>query len=107
MLIVSGSSGAGKSTFIKKLLKENPEIFSFSTSHTTRKPRKKELNGLDYWFVDHQKFQEMIENNEFIEFEKNYVNNYGTSKAEIKSIQGQGLIPVLDLDSKGLINVIS
>ncbi len=65
---------------IQMLLKEIPKGLVFSTSHTTRSPRPGEKNGVDYHFVTKEKFEEMIKNDEFIEYEKNYTNYYGTSK---------------------------
>ena len=83
VIIMSGSSGTGKSTVINKLMEDCPNQFSFSISHTTRKPREGEKDGVDYFYISQEKFDEMIKNDEFIEFEKNYDNSYGTSKAEI------------------------
>ena len=82
LLIISSPSGAGKTTLTRRLLQQFPDL-TFSVSHTTRKPRKGEQDGVDYFFISQEEFARMIENEEFIEYEKNYGKSYGTSKSEI------------------------
>lgn len=71
-------SGSGKSTLLKRLFKEYPETFGFSVSHTTRKPRPGEENGVHYNFVTFEEMQQAIENGEFIEHATFSGNMYGT-----------------------------
>lgn len=77
-LVICGPSGSGKSTLLKRLFKEFPNTFGFSVSHTTRKPRPGEENGVHYHYVAVEEMQKMIENNEFIETAVFSGNMYGT-----------------------------
>lgn len=77
-LVICGPSGSGKSTLLKKLFKEFPDTFGFSVSHTTRKPRPGEENGVHYHFVSVEDMQAAIENGEFIETAVFSGNMYGT-----------------------------
>lgn len=77
-LVICGPSGSGKSTLLKRLFKEFPETFGFSVSHTTRKPRPGEQNGVHYHFVSVEEMQKAIENGEFMETAVFSGNMYGT-----------------------------
>ena len=79
-LVVSGPSGAGKGTLIKKLTEKHPGKFGFSVSYATRAPREGEIDGEHYNFVAKEKFEEMIKNDEFIEYCEVHSNYYGTAK---------------------------
>ena len=81
MIILSSPSGAGKTTLVK-LLSKKKNLF-ISVSHTTRAPRSNETDGIDYFFIDKEKFQTLINENEFLEFAKVFDNYYGTSKKNI------------------------
>ena len=72
MVILSSPSGAGKTTLVKLLSKENK--FFISTSHTTRKPRPNEIDGKDYFFVSDEEFKRLIKNDEFLEYAKVFKN---------------------------------
>jgi guanylate kinase len=102
IIVISGPSGSGKSTLIGRLMERHPEII-FSTSHTTRPIRGKEVNGSDYHFIPPKEFLEMVENDEFVEWAKVYGNYYGTSYREIdtKSKMGGETILALDIDIQG------
>ena len=100
-VVVTGPSGAGKGTLIAALKKFAPGKIGFCVSHTTRKPRPGEKNGVDYHFVTKQKMLKMIENNEFLEYANVHTNIYGTSKAAIRAVTSQNKIPVLDIDVQG------
>ena len=78
MVILSSPSGAGKTTLVK-LLSEQKK-FQISISHTTRKPRINEIDGKDYFFVNHEYFQRSIKNHEFLEYAEVFKNFYGTKK---------------------------
>lgn len=81
-----GPSGAGKSTVIEQVKAHYKDRFGFSVSCTTRAPRKGEVDGKHYQFLSKEKFQEMAENDEFIEWCNVHSNMYGTTKAGITSI---------------------
>ena len=78
MVILSSPSGAGKTTLVKKI--EENKDFSISISHTTRKPRKNENNGVDYFFVSKSEFENLIKNNKFLEYARVFNNYYGSSE---------------------------
>lgn len=103
-LIVSGPSGAGKSTVCGNLFKKHPEL-EFSVSCTTREPRKGEIDGKDYHFIDKKEFQRRIENNEFLEHADVHGNFYGTLKSEIIDRVEAGKDVLLDIDVQGALQV--
>lgn len=104
IFVISAPSGTGKTTVCKELLKLMPDM-KMSVSHTTRKPRQGEKNGIDYYFVDKQTFQRMIENNEFVEWAEVYGYLYGTSKKELESLIKQGYNILMDIDTQGAKNI--
>jgi len=89
-LVICAPSGAGKTTVIKEILKIFP-FFKFSVSATTRKIRKGEQNGKDYYFITRQDFEQKIKNNELVEWEIVYGDYYGTLKSEIDKSLSDGL----------------
>ncbi|XP_053668995.1 guanylate kinase [Anopheles marshallii] len=101
-LVICGPSGSGKSTLLKKLFKEFPDTFGFSVSHTTRKPRPGEENGIHYHFVSVEEMQSAIEKGEFIETAVFSGNMYGTSKKAVENVQHQGKVCVLDIEIEGV-----
>ncbi|XP_058459114.1 uncharacterized protein LOC131435346 isoform X1 [Malaya genurostris] len=101
-LVICGPSGSGKSTLLKKLFKEFPDTFGFSVSHTTRKPRPGEENGVHYHFVSVEEMQAAIENGEFIETAVFSGNMYGTSKKAVETVQHHGKVCVLDIEIEGV-----
>lgn len=106
IIVISGPSGSGKSTLIRRLLKKHPEIV-FSTSHTTRAKRMREIEGRDYYFIHKKQFLEMADNGEFVEWAQVYENYYGTSYREIerKSKMSKKKFLVLDIDVQGAANI--
>ncbi|MFC1533083.1 guanylate kinase [Thermodesulfobacteriota bacterium] len=102
--VFSGPSGVGKSTLIKKL-RERVKDLGYSISHTSRKPRDNEANGLDYHFVDRDMFNRMIDEGAFVEWATIYGDLYGTSFSGLRDQVGQGLDVLLDLDSQGAKNI--
>ena len=100
-LVIVGPSGAGKGTLIAKLTQKYPEKFGFSVSYTTRAARVGEVDGVHYFFVNHEKFQEKIDNDDFIEYCKVHTNFYGTEKAQIRTFSDRQIIPILDIDIQG------
>lgn len=101
-VVCSGPSGVGKSTLLKKLMKEYEGVFGFSISHTTRKPRPGEQNGIDYHYVTRDVMQAGIDNGDFIESAEFSGNLYGTSKAAVQEVQSKNLICLLDIDMQGV-----
>ncbi|XP_059608588.1 guanylate kinase isoform X4 [Phlebotomus argentipes] len=101
-LVICGPSGSGKSTLLKKLFKEFPETFGFSVSHTTRKPRAGEENGIHYHFVSVEEMQGAIERRDFLETATFSGNMYGTSKRAVQSVQSMGKVCVLDIEIEGV-----
>eukprot|EP01084_Bolivina_argentea_P217834 369787_1 len=95
--IIVGPSGVGKQTLILALKARYPDIFGFSVSHTTRNPRTKEKNGVDYHFVSKEEFKCKENNNEFIETLTYCDNYYGTSKKAIKDVEDENKICLLDI----------
>ncbi len=102
IIIISGVSGVGKSELIKQILQFHSDKFYLSISHTTRTPRPLELNDKDYYFISNAKFQTMIENNDFIEYDHHFNNYYGTSKNEIYRLNKT---PILDIDTSGFMQI--
>ncbi len=82
MVILSSPSGVGKTTLTKKI-QQKYRNFKISVSHTTRAPRSNEVHGVDYFFVSKEKFQELINNEEFYEYAKIFENYYGTLKRNV------------------------
>lgn len=105
LFVFAGPSGSGKSTLIKRLFAAFPETFAFSVSHTTRKPREGEEDGVDYCFVDEEEFVRMIGNNEFLEHALVHDNRYGTSMAAVEKVFETGKCCVLDVDVQGVASV--
>ena len=85
MVILSSPSGAGKTTISKKI-QQKYQNFKISVSHTTRKPRPNEVDGLDYHFVSKEKFKSLLKENAFYEHAEIFGNYYGTSKSSIDKI---------------------
>ena len=85
MVILSSPSGAGKTTITKKIHQKH-QSFKISVSHTTRKPRKNEIDGIDYHFISKEKFKELIENNKFYEHAEIFGNYYGTLKENVDKL---------------------
>ena len=106
MIIISAPSGAGKTTIVKKLLKQKTHNLTFSISACSRPKRKNEIHEKDYYFISVNEFKQKIKNNEFIEWEEVYHNQfYGTLHSEIKKIWKNGKNVVFDVDVVGGLNI--
>jgi guanylate kinase len=99
MVILSSPSGAGKTTLVKLLSKN--KNFNISTSHTTRKPRLNEIPDRDYYFVDHKKFEQLIKNEEFLEYAKVFDHLYGTTRTPVIQKLEKGQNVIFDIDWQG------
>lgn len=104
VVVVSGPSGVGKGTVCKELLKAHPEIIP-SVSATTRKPRAGEVEGVNYFFVDDRKYDDMLANDEFLEHFEIYGNRYGTPRQFVLDRIGEGRDVLLELDVQGALRV--
>ncbi|ODV78623.1 guanylate kinase [Suhomyces tanzawaensis NRRL Y-17324] len=104
-IVISGPSGTGKSTLLKKLFAEFPGKFGFSVSNTTRQPREGEVDGKDYHFTTVENFQKAIEEKKFIEWAQFSGNYYGTSIKAVKDVADKGLVCLLDIDMQGVKSV--
>lgn len=103
-MVLSAPSGAGKTTIARALV-EREEDFAFSVSATTRSPRKKEVHGVDYWFISEAEFLELVEAGELAEWAKVHGDFYGTPiKSLIDAGQG-GRHVVLDIDVQGAMQI--
>jgi len=99
IVILSSPSGAGKTTLVKKISYE--KNFSISISHTTRKPRSYEVDGLHYFFVSNIEFQKLINNKKFLEYAKVFNNYYGSSKDIVIEKLNKGENVIFDIDWQG------
>ena len=99
MVILSSPSGAGKTTITKKI-QQKYQSFKISVSHTTRKPRPNEIDGVDYYFISKEKFKKLIDEKKFYEYAKIFDNYYGTLKKTVdEAIQHNDII--FDIDWQG------
>lgn len=104
-VVISGPSGTGKSTLLKKLLAEYPDKFGFSVSNTTRTPRAGEKDGVDYHFTSVDDFKKMIDEKKFIEWAQFSGNYYGTSIKAVDDVAKINRICILDIDMQGVKSV--
>ena len=99
MVILSSPSGAGKTTITKKI-QQKYQSFKLSVSHTTRKPRSNEVDGVDYHFISNEKFKKFIKEEKFYEFAKIFGNYYGTLKKTVDEILKKNDL-IFDIDWQG------
>ena len=100
MVILSSPSGAGKTTLTKKI-QQKYQNFIISVSHTTRKPRPNEVEGIDYFFLNHEEFEKKISSQEFYEHAKIFDNFYGTSKESVNTLLKKKNDILFDIDWQG------
>ena len=102
--IISAPSGAGKTSVVKKIC-EKYDFVKPSISFTTRKIRDAEVDGIDYFFITKDEFEDKINKNEFLEYQNVYGNYYGSSLESVKKIINQGYDVLLEIDYKGMLVV--
>ncbi len=105
LVVVSGFSGAGKGTIMKRLLEEYPENYALSISATTRAPRPGECHGKEYFFVSEETFEKMIQKDALIEYARYVSNYYGTPKEYVLEQLGQGRDVILEIEIQGALKV--
>ncbi|KAK4051238.1 guanylate kinase [Microbotryomycetes sp. JL201] len=103
--VLCGPSGTGKSTLLKKLFNEFPDMFGFSVSHTTRAPRPGEENGTAYHFTSRDQFLELVNNGGFIEHAEFSGNMYGTSVKAVQDVAKNNKKCILDIDTQASLGV--
>ena len=104
LYVISAPSGAGKTSLVKALLETTTDI-KVSVSHTTRAIRPGEENGVNYHFIDHDHFQEMLGNADFLEHAEVFGNYYGTSKSWVEDQLTAGQDVILEIDRQGAAQV--
>ena len=104
LFVISGSSGVGKGTVISEFLKKHPD-FKLSISCTTRAMREGETDGVNYFFLSKEEFKKCADNNEFLEWAEFSGNCYGTKKEFVEKCLKKGENLILEIDTKGALNV--
>ena len=105
VIIVSAPSGAGKTSIVRHLLEQVPEL-KFSISATTRHKRDYEIDGKDYYFLTPEQFKERLANDEFLEWQEVYEDQYyGSLKSEVERIWSEGQVVIFDVDVLGGLNI--
>lgn len=105
LVVLSGPSGSGKGTLIKRV-REQYENIRFSISATTRKPREGEIDGKNYFFITTDQFKSMIENDKLVEWVEYCGNYYGTPREYVEESTSQGFDIVLEIEVEGALNII-
>ena len=103
LFVISGASGVGKGTVLKEVMKRRQDL-RFSVSATTRPPRPSEVDGREYYFVTRERFEEMIRNGEFLEYDEHNSNYYGTPRRQAQEKLEEGSV-LLDIEPKGAAQV--
>ena len=106
LIVISGPSGVGKGTIFSRLLASDPSL-TFSVSATTRAPRTGETDGVDYFFITEEQYQELVEQDAFLEHATVHGHSYGTLKSQIVEKLDKGLNVVLDIDPQGAKQVMA
>ena len=107
LIILSGPSGVGKGTLRKYIMRDKSLNLSYSISMTTREPRNKEKDGVDYYFVSKEEFDKHIAEDDFLEWAEFVGNKYGTPKSYVESLRNEGKNVFLEIEVKGASQVMS
>lgn len=99
LIVISGASGVGKGTVLNLMMQKRKDLF-FSVSATTRNPRPGETDGVHYYFVTRERFEEMIAGGEFLEYDEHAANYYGTPRGQAEEKMQRGHV-LLDIEPKG------
>lgn len=105
LVVVSGFSGVGKGTILKKLLREYGDTYALSISATTRAPRPGEEHGVDYFFLSTDEFENMIARDELVEYAKYVSNYYGTPKKYVEEQLDAGKNVILEIEIQGALKI--
>jgi len=103
LIVISGASGVGKGTVLGLMMEKRKDLY-FSVSATTRSPRPNEVDGVHYYFVTKERFEEMISRGEFLEYDAHAANYYGTPRAQAEEKREKGHV-LLDIEPKGAAQV--
>lgn len=104
LVIITGPSGVGKTSVIRTLLQRYPDM-KYSVSMTTRKPRPKEVDGVDYHFVTHEEFKKRLENDEFVEWSEVYGQYYGRLKKDLDDQLNSEEVVLVGIDVQGALKL--
>lgn len=104
LVVISGPSGVGKRTVISEYMKEHPNAIK-CTSVTTREPHEGEVDGVDYHFISHKEFDQLIRSKQMLEYSYYNRNGYGTLKQGVETLREQGRNVILDIDVTGAMKV--
>ena len=105
LVVISGFSGAGKGTLMKALMKEYGDSYALSVSATTRNPRPGEMDGVDYFFLTRDKFEQMIAEDALIEYAQYVGNYYGTPKEYVQQQLDLGKNVILEIEIQGALKI--
>ncbi len=103
LFVISGASGVGKGTVLANVMSKRADL-AFSVSATTRPPRPNEIEGVHYYFVTQEKFREMVDNNEFLEYDMHMDRYYGTPVSQLEDKLTRGHV-ILDVEPVGAFNI--
>ena len=105
LVVISGFSGVGKGTLVRRLMERYKEQYALSVSATTREPREGEQDGREYFFRKKEEFEKLIEDDELLEYASYCGNYYGTPKAYVEDQMAQGRDVILEIELQGALKI--